>query len=752
MSAACLALCGILGAPSFDAAEERREFLERIDRVLAGLEAARRELPRDAFDIQGVIELAGRDPVRLFEWVRDRTVWVPYAGSLRGATGVLLDRRGNSLDRSLLLADLLRAAGQKARLARASIAEDQAHALLEKLRAAAAAGAPGGGGAPASPALTSAEGIESARLTEEAVERVAAATAALRSAVTLVLGDTAASLREDAAALRDHWWVEVESKGAWTPLDPLLPGAAPGTALLPAAETIERPGGSAPFALPGALRHEVEIRVVVERLEKGIRSERLVLSVVLRPAEVIGRRIRLFHHPLGWPENLAIGGDKASEERLKKALLAGKEWLPILEVGRSRVSRGSFTDKGEVNETPNLDPRAKLARGAGRALGGGLGALGGGSEGGTDPPSVLTAEWLDLEIRSPGRPPRKVRRELFDILGPAARASSSPSLEVGEALRLDRALLLFGDTEILLAACQISPELVAHQEASELLERRAGFKALAAVEDPARWKEAVGHLSWESTRPRPLEAFALLRAGLGRHSGEVFLDRPNVVTHARRYRWDAKGGPTARDVIDVAANGVAVRGGGETEPALVRLEQGVADTVAEDLALGSGTEDSENTTTVFALADAAGVPAIALAGPDAAVDPLGLPADVRERVRADLAAGYTVVIPKVPVTLGGKPRTGWWRVDPATGETIGVMDTGFNTATTDYTETTVITTRAQALRRHLEWFTKQSSMRYYRLRYGGAGRYNRATLRGIENLQRIALRTLDEMKYLGIGL
>ena len=196
-----------------------------------------------------------------------------------------------------------------------------------------------------------------------------------------------------------------------------------------------------------------------------------------------------------------------------------------------------------------------------------------------------------------------------------------------------------------------------------------------------------------------------------------------------------RGRPTARHVIDVAANGVAVRGGGQADPALVRLEQGVADTVAEDLALGSGIGDSENTAAVFALADAAGLPAITLSGPDAAVEPLGLPADVKERVRADLAAGYSVVIPKAPVSLGGKPRTGWWRVDPATDETIGVMDTGFNTATTDYTETTVITTREQALRRYLEWLTRNSSMRVYRVRYGGQGAYNRAALRGIENLR-----------------
>ena len=39
-----------------------------------------------------------------FRSVRSHTVWVPYRGLLRGATGVLMDRRGDSLDRAELLA------------------------------------------------------------------------------------------------------------------------------------------------------------------------------------------------------------------------------------------------------------------------------------------------------------------------------------------------------------------------------------------------------------------------------------------------------------------------------------------------------------------------------------------------------------------------------------------------------------------------------------------------------------------------
>ena len=51
--------------------------------------------------------LACTDPQKMLDWVRDNTRLVPYEGSLRGALGVLMDRNGNSLDRSILLARLL---------------------------------------------------------------------------------------------------------------------------------------------------------------------------------------------------------------------------------------------------------------------------------------------------------------------------------------------------------------------------------------------------------------------------------------------------------------------------------------------------------------------------------------------------------------------------------------------------------------------------------------------------------------------
>ena len=102
-----------------------------MERGFKAFEAAAREIPRNTFDLQAVINEVGRDSEKLFTWVRDHTFWVPYRGSLRGPVGVLMDRLGNSLDRALLLAELLRIAGHEVRLAHAELAEDQPKALLQ---------------------------------------------------------------------------------------------------------------------------------------------------------------------------------------------------------------------------------------------------------------------------------------------------------------------------------------------------------------------------------------------------------------------------------------------------------------------------------------------------------------------------------------------------------------------------------------------------------------------------------------------
>ena len=115
-------------------AEDLKKMADEMERAFKALEAAEKEIPRDTFDPKAIVDKVGKEPDKLFEWVRDNTYWVPYQGCLRGHVGVLMDRLGSSLDRALLLAELLRLAGHKARLAHANLTEAQAKQLLPKLR------------------------------------------------------------------------------------------------------------------------------------------------------------------------------------------------------------------------------------------------------------------------------------------------------------------------------------------------------------------------------------------------------------------------------------------------------------------------------------------------------------------------------------------------------------------------------------------------------------------------------------------
>lgn len=110
--------------------EEQRVML---DSSLRALEDGVRDAPRDRWDPEYVVAQVGRNPESLYRWVQENTSWIPYRGVLRGPTGVLMDRQGNSLDRALLLADLLRRAGHSVRLARTEIPIERAEPLLLEL-------------------------------------------------------------------------------------------------------------------------------------------------------------------------------------------------------------------------------------------------------------------------------------------------------------------------------------------------------------------------------------------------------------------------------------------------------------------------------------------------------------------------------------------------------------------------------------------------------------------------------------------
>ncbi|MDA3959243.1 MAG: hypothetical protein PF961_00510, partial [Planctomycetota bacterium] len=98
----------LLLATTCMAADIDVEQVHQTQRALRIVAANQLQAPSTALEL---IEAIGTDPATIHAWVHQRTAWIPYQGSLRGAQGVLLDRHGNHCDRAVLLAEALRAAG-----------------------------------------------------------------------------------------------------------------------------------------------------------------------------------------------------------------------------------------------------------------------------------------------------------------------------------------------------------------------------------------------------------------------------------------------------------------------------------------------------------------------------------------------------------------------------------------------------------------------------------------------------------------
>ncbi len=102
----------------------------RLPGLLRALESLSRRVG-DPGDVRAQAARLGWDLERIQAFVRDQVGYQAYPGSLRGVRGTLRTRRGNSLDRALLLSALLRASGFPAEVLHVRLSPGAALALAE---------------------------------------------------------------------------------------------------------------------------------------------------------------------------------------------------------------------------------------------------------------------------------------------------------------------------------------------------------------------------------------------------------------------------------------------------------------------------------------------------------------------------------------------------------------------------------------------------------------------------------------------
>jgi hypothetical protein len=649
------------------------------------------ELPRAEFDTEALVASLGKDPQKLFEWVRDRTFWAPYRGLLRGGKGVMLDRVGSSVDRAVLLGDLLRRSGFAVRLAHASLTAPRAAELLSRVRPLPADRRVSDG--LRSPSAERQRRIDAVMSHDsgDLEAQIANSRQILADATDLARsqGDTLLAIIKNSnataqtgtsgsvAALRDHWWVEYQQDGRWIPLDVLLPEAKVGDRLAEPISTISwSPDREFP-AIPDSNWHTVGVRVVIERYQAGATSEIKVLEATIRPAETIDRPIVLGHVPSPWPDNTRLLG--GSPESARAAALGVRKWVPLLQIGRESVVQSGFSNTGDLESGMTSSGASALGQGVTGTMDMTL------SFGGEEPKSSVTAEWIDYDINVPGEPTQRLRRPVFDLLGPARRTAKFADFNASaEDASLQRAMAMLGQTEILLQPCAFSEAFVAHLASASIVANRAAFVELSKTTDPEKARNLLSKIVGDMSFWGPLPNFGRLRSVLGGSGADWYIDRANVINHRFSQSLVGTKSVLIQRVLDVASNGIGARAGTSRSPFEVRVRQGVADTVAEMVTLGSDLAAAANTASVFSRLGRANSRGFVIgARDDAAVRKLPWPDDELFRVGADVTAGYMVVVPREAVQIDGEPHVAWWRVDPNSGETIGVMDTGLHGAAED---------------------------------------------------------------------
>lgn len=641
------------------------ERLSAFEDGLSAIEDGLRELPRDRWDTDYVVRQLGADPDQLFRWVRDSTHWIPYRGLLRGAVGVLNDRLGSSLDRAVLLASLLQQAGHTVRLAHGTIAPERAGELLPTLISARPRDWSVSPGEPPSEPILPVQ-LESQRSALKRMEadlsaRVADQTRRLLAILTRPdLRDqrlTAASGALD--ALGDHWWVQ-RHVGEWVDMDLLVPGGAP--AISAPSEVMDVTD------VPTSARHQITVRVIAEQLSSGRLRERPVIHHTLDCAETLGRSIVLDLSPLAWPQQQPPP-DSGASATLYETALQQREWAALLTIDRQVVAKAVVRDTGEVDELSPANPFAGLAGWLAGRVSGEPDAVG------APHAEALTAIWLEYEINAPGRHPRSIRRQVFDLIGPTVRARPpAPAIVLSDAQRIARSLSLTMKTEILPVPCRFAPEFVAHLAAEAVLGNREVLRSFLEPDTSADAALPADLGPRAAPTPTSLYSLALVRIENSRHTDLIFSDRPGILT---RHVFLAPQGETVavKEVTDIVANEIGVDPV-EGDPYSIRVEQGVLDTNAEAL-FRLGVSVAGNTSEAYA---ATRDWIFVQRADESVLSRIPFPADALARMEEDLAAGYVVVAPAETVTVHSAPFVGWWRVDPRSGDVLGIGPRGWGNA------------------------------------------------------------------------
>ncbi len=642
-----------------------------FDTAMTRIRAVRDAVDRRQFDVDLLSsDFAFSGPDEIVNWVRSNIAYEEYSGALRGAAGTLRSRAGNSLDQSLLLAHLLRDAGLDVVIARGNLGPDDAVRLVNAMwrkveprpdsvdssKLDAIAGTSNGSDETAVDRVVDLSGAWGPVSPDAVDTYVADITARITDGLSTAgvqLGRSQ-STDELVAEARDYCWVRyrLAPTAPWTDVHLGFPAGEP-----PQVGPDETFTDTIPQGLLFRLRVEAfvdvtsgdktESHALIAPWERPVANlNGSTVSVTLVPDSILGR------DPQAGP-----GTPNMFFPLVSGAIPAGAQAFDL---------DGNVAPL-EAAASPFAGVFQAEAKATNRAAGA-LGGIGGGNVADQDARARrVTSVWLKVSVVGPDGEATSHRHDI------ASRGLNEPDDGFGDRLWTRVAIAAdgarFPDAYVL---DHLLSDLV---DAEPLLKRIMVEGNGAPTIGPIPQGYVRGELGRINARTAQL---SYLMASFDRgpiDDGVVrFRNAPAVVLFQQ-----GMAGPATNRSIDLAqspwrvldASGSVV----EARPDLA-LRAGVREGLQEGVYLSALSGSPAVTAASLFVESPNGLPVVLR--PDV-VDSSAvsqLPSHVQELIEHELAAGYVIVLP--PVSRPATPA--WWRIDPQTGETVGMLWNGMGGA------------------------------------------------------------------------
>ena len=575
---------------------------------------------------ESLVPYGGKDLEEIFARIATGIRYEPYSGILRGAIGTAIARSGNSADQSMLLAEVLRRAGYRVRYARGVLAANNIDAVIRGMYP---------------------PGIKVDSLGPEYAPYDPAADSELRKLVA------------------DHMWVEVFQGETWLPLDPSFPRAKIGEAYAQGSERFDTPADALFQRVDATLKEET---VSGKSRELG-RFAGTVSELGMKPISLVVRAI-----PQSTGGNIpqqSKGSPAAAMRGMGDALGGATAPPPPPKATPKKMVGVAYVRDMSVGGLPQKIQRTTVRDG--------------------DTGAAIRREWIEFNLTVPGTQPRRVERVLYQ----ADDKKKAPSVERRYTITIlsGRVPRSFADEQTYLANSLVNVED---------FENRAKRVSGTSPDDPGAKGtaielgsigDALGTVAGHLLALRfAAESDSLSRRIADGTALSLAWSAPRILIVGIEMTGREKGQMDANVSLDLRLDEIRAYPWPAAPASLVSLFQtarGIQESVIEGrlVALATGRDPTANTAQIISVAEKQGVPLVVINSSTRSrlgeIVP-GIPPTCVQMMDAALAKGREIIIPSRAIALGGEERWGWWEVDPASGQVVGVMQSGEHQGMVEY--------------------------------------------------------------------